>query len=384
MTTHKNSTGPATDCVHGGAGPSTAVDGVNTPVVTSSAFDYRTDGQLRYPRYFNSLNHEVTAGKIAALEGAEAGLITASGMGATAAIFFTLMKPGDHAILLRGLYGGTTDLIEGLLEPLGFRFSEWDGDPMTLEAITEDRTRLLFCESPTNPLMDVIDLAGTARAAADLGLVRVIDNTFASPVVQQPIGLGFDLIMHSGTKYLGGHSDLLSGVLAGSKELIDQIRPNAIRLGSALNGQDLALLERSMKTLDVRVTRASENAFSLASHLTTRAEVSQVYYPGLEDHPGHALARAQMKGFGAMLSFRLGKDVDPESFLDRLKLIRPAGSLGGVESTICQPSLTSHAKLTRDQRQRLGIGDNLMRLSVGIEDLADLTGDLDQALAAPG
>jgi cystathionine beta-lyase/cystathionine gamma-synthase len=377
MPPHKKSA--ATDCIHAAAGEFPAPFGLNTPIVSSSAFDYRAD-HVRYPRYHNTLNHDIVAARVARLESAEAGLITASGMGALSAIFLGLMKPGDHAILLDGLYGGTTDLVEGLLKPLGFRFSIWDGDPATLDSLITAHTRLVHVESPTNPLLQIIDLAAVARIARGRGIISVIDNTFATPVLQRPIELGFDLVMHSATKYLGGHSDLLCGAVLGSAELIQAIRPTAIRLGSSLNGQDLALLERSIKTLVVRVERQSANAAELASRLANHAAIATVYYPGLADHRAHALAQAQMSQFGAMLSFHLSEAIDPERFLDKLALIQPAVSLAGVESTICQPSRTSHAKLEPAERERLGIDDRLMRLSAGIESIDDLWHDLEQAL----
>ena len=370
---------PETQCIHAGAGDFPAPFGLNTPIVTSSAFDYRAD-HVRYPRYHNTLNHDLVAQRLAALEGGEAALVTASGMGAISAIFLGLMRPGEHAILLDGIYGGTMDLVEGLLEPLGFRFSIWDGDPDRLPELINDTTRLIHVESPTNPLLGIIDLATTARIARQHGLISVIDNTFATPILQRPLGLGFDLVMHSATKYLGGHSDLLSGAVIGSKALIDRLRPTVIRLGSSLNGHDLALLERSLKTLALRVRRQSASAGELAARLARHPATSQVFYPGLADHPGHALARAQMEDFGAMLSFGLAPEVDPESFLDRLALIQPAVSLAGVESTICQPSRTSHAKLSTAERARMGIDDRLMRLSVGLEAVDDLWDDLGAAL----
>ncbi|MFW5927020.1 MAG: trans-sulfuration enzyme family protein, partial [Wenzhouxiangella sp.] len=369
-----------TDCVHAGESRHDGRFGLNTPVVTSTAFDYR-EGGVRYPRYVNAFNHEVVAAKLAALEGAESARITASGMGAISAVFLTLMKPGDHAVILDGLYGGTTDLIEGLLEPMGMRFATWNGDPDSLAGLFEDATRLLMVESPTNPLLSIVDLSATARIAREHGVVSFVDNTFATPVLQRPIAHGFDLIMHSATKYLGGHSDLLCGAIAGSRELIDRIHPNIVRLGATLNGQDLALLERSIKTLAMRVERASDNAADLAKRLEGDSRIAGVRYPGLTAHPGHRKAASQMQGFGGMLSFRLADPVDPDGFLDRLRLIRPAISLGGVESTISQPSKTSHAKLTAERRQALGIDDRLMRLSVGIEGIEDLWRDLDQALA---
>jgi cystathionine beta-lyase len=290
------------------------------------------------------------------------------------------MKPGDHAVILDGLYGGTTDLIEGLLEPLGMRFSIWNGDPDSLAACFEENTRLLMVESPTNPLLSIVDLAATARIARAHDVVSFVDNTFATPILQRPIDHGFDLVMHSATKYLGGHSDLLCGALAGSKALVDRIHPNIVRLGATLNGQDLSLLERSIKTLAVRVERASDNASELARRLDTDARIAETLYPGLPEHPGHSVAAEQMNGFGGMLTFRIADSIEPEAFLDRLTMIRPAVSLGGVESTVSQPSKTSHAKLTDEKRKALGIDDRLMRLSVGIEGVDDLWDDLDRAL----
>jgi len=372
--------GPDTDCVHAGAEALPEAFGLNTPIITSSAFDYR-DGKVRYPRYHNSLNHEVVARRLAALEGGEEALITASGMGAISAIFLSLMKPGDHAILLDGIYGGTTDLIEGLLEPLGFEFSIWNGDPEALASHRCAATKLVYVESPTNPLLNVIDLRAVAGFAKQNDLFSVIDSTFATPILQQPLALGFDLVMHSATKYFGGHSDLLAGAVIGSGALIARLRPNISRLGSSLNGEDLYLLERSIKTLALRVQRQSDSALELARWLETHPRIGGVFYPGLPSHPGHRIARQQMLGFSGMMSFRLDRALDAEAFLDRLRIIRPAISLAGVESTICQPLHTSHAKLTAAERQRLGIDARLMRLSVGIEALDDLKADLEHALS---
>ena len=369
-------------CVHAGAEQHPVDMGLNTPIVTSTAFDYSRDDRVRYPRYLNTPNHRVVAGKIAALEGAEDALVTASGMGAVSAVFLALMKPGEHAILLDGLYGGTTDLVEGLLKPFGFEFSIWDGDPATLAGLVRQDTRLAWIESPTNPLIRVIDLEAAAAALDGSGVITVADNTFATPILQRPIAQGFDLVMHSATKYFGGHSDLLAGALAGSAGLIDRIRPHAIRLGSSLNGQDLYLLERSLKTLAIRVERQATSALRIAKALAEHRGVAAVHYPGLPEDPGHAIARRQMDGFGGMLTFRLAEDRDPDRFLESLSLVSPAVSLAGVESTICQPSRTSHAKASNELRQRLGIDVRLMRLSVGIEDDRDLTADLGRSLNA--
>jgi len=380
MPTNLPETNQHTNCIHTGAEKLPEAFGLNTPIVTSSAFDYR-DGIVRYPRYHNGLNHAVVARRLAALEGGEDALITASGLGAISAIFFSLLSPGDHAIVLDGLYGGTLDLIDGLLKPLGFEFSIWDGDPANLEQHLRESTKMIYVESPTNPMLDVVNLGAVANFAKENDLTSVIDSTFATPILQQPIALGFDLVMHSATKYFGGHSDLLAGALIGSAQMIERLKPNVIRLGSSLNGQDLYLLERSIKTLALRVERQSANAAELAEWLDAHPRIDQVFYPGLKDHPRHAVAAQQMSGFGGMLSFRLTKTVDPEQFLNDLALIQPAVSLAGVESMICQPRYTSHAKIGDAERMRLGIDEHVMRLSVGIEGVDDLKHDLDGALS---
>ena len=377
---------PATRCVHAGAPRGDAreglLTGLNTPIVSSTAFDYTRDTAVRYPRHLNTPNHQAVAAKLAALENAEAALVTASGLGAVSAVMLSLLRPGDHAILLSNLYGGTDNLADGLLAPLGIELTRWDGDPGTLEALIRPQTRLALVESPTNPLMRVVDLAATAGLLRARGVHGVIDNTFATPVLQNPLALGFDLVVHSGTKYLGGHSDLLCGAVVGPQALVDRVAEQAVHLGSALNGQDLALLERSLKTLSLRVERQSANALRLAQWLADEPRIAAVHYPGLSDDPGHAVAREQMRAFGGMLGFRLAESVDPDAFLAALRLISPAISLGGVESTVCQPSRTSHARLDADGRAALDIDDRLMRFSTGIEDPDDLIADLAGALAS--
>ncbi|MDX1625208.1 MAG: PLP-dependent aspartate aminotransferase family protein [Wenzhouxiangellaceae bacterium] len=375
---------PHTLCVHAGERRGLPEHGVNTPIVTSTAFDYSRDGKVRYPRYLNTPNHRIVAERIAALEHAETAFVTASGLGAISAVFMALCRPGDHVLLLDGLYGGTVDLCEELLRPWGLGFSTWDGDPETLPGALRDNTRLAWVESPTNPLLDVVDLEATASILRERGIVSVVDNTFATPILQRPLDFGFDLVMHSGTKYLGGHSDLLCGALAGPEEIVEPCRAQAIRLGSSLNGQDLALLERSLKTLGIRVERQSANALRVAEWLAGRDDIEAVHYPGLSSAPGHDVARRQMRGFGGMLSFRLADSADPDRFLAGLRLASPAISLGGVESTICQPLYTSHARLSEPERERLGIDARLMRYSTGIEHAEDLVDDLATALGRSG
>lgn len=228
--------------------------------------------------------------------------------------------------------------------------------------------------------MNVVDLVAVASFARERGIITVIDNTFASPVLQNPLTLGFDLVMHSGTKYLGGHSDLCCGTVNGSAALIDAVRSYSTSHGGCLNAQDCYLLERSLKTLELRVNRQSDNAGIIAAALDGQERIKRVYYPGLESHPGFEIATRQMRGFGGMLSYELGDGIEPLQYLRRLQLVTCAVSLGGVETTICQPVMTSHAKMSAGERQRLGITDGLLRLSVGIEDAEDILADLLQAL----
>jgi cystathionine beta-lyase len=254
-------------------------------------------------------------------------------------------------------------------------------DPGAMRAAVRPETRMLFIESPTNPLVDVLDLDEVAAIAREHGLWSVIDSTFATPILQNPLDHGFDLVVHSGTKYLGGHSDLCCGAIVGPAALIERLRQHALMHGGSLNAQDCALLERSLKTLDLRVRRQSRNAGALARALDANERVARVYYPGLDHHPGHAIAARQMEDFGGMLSFDLAAELEPARFLRALRLIPCAVSLGGVETTVCQPVATSHQKMEASERERLGIRPSLIRLSAGIEDPEDLVADLEQALA---
>lgn len=354
--------------------------GLNTPLVASSAIEYLDDSEVRYPRYFNTLNHNVVAEKMCALENAEAGLVTSSGMAAISAIFFGILGKGDHVVFTEGLYGGSHSLIVNELSRFGISYSFAATDVQSLEAAIVGDTRMIFVESPSNPLLTVVDLAAVAEIARKRGILTVIDNTFASPILQNPLDHGFDLVMHSGTKYLGGHSDLICGTVNGSAELIEKVRNYSVAYGGCLNAQDLHLLERSLKTLELRVSRQSDNAGIVARQLEQSARIKNVYYPGLENHPGHDIAKRQMQGFGGMMSFKLADDIDPLAYIRRLQLVNCAISLGGVETTICQPVATSHQKVSEQERQRVGITPSLLRLSVGIEDAEDIAADLLQAL----
>jgi len=374
----------ATQAVRAGTRREKNMGGLNTPLLSSSAIEYLDDSQVRYPRYFNTLNHDVVAEKMSALELAEAGLVTSSGMAAISSILFGLLERGDHVVLTEGLYGGTYALIIEELKRFGIGYRFVPPDPQSIVDASTSDTRMIFVESPSNPLLRVLDLAAVADSSKSKGIITVIDNTFATPILQNPLTLGFDLVMHSGTKYLGGHSDLCCGTVNGPASLIGKIRHYATNHGGCLNAQDCHLLERSLKTLELRVQRQSDNASLIARQLGMNENMEQVHYPGLERHPGHDIAARQMEGFGGMLSFELADGIDPVAYLRRLELVICAVSLGGVETTICQPVATSHQKMPNSERKRLGITDNLLRLSVGIEDAEDIIADLLQALDGSG
>jgi len=303
-------------------------------------------------------------------------------MAAIASILFGLLGDGDHVVFTEGLYGGTHALIVNELKRFGISYDFAAPDIESIQRLSKPATRMIFVESPGNPLLSVVDLAVVAEFTQAHDIISVIDNTFATPILQNPLKLGFDLVMHSGTKYLGGHSDLCCGTVNGPAALINKVRNHAVNHGGCLNAQDCHLLERSLKTLEIRVQQQSVNAGILARRLDQAEQVQRVYYPGLESDPGHEIASRQMGGFGGMLSFELADDIDPVGYLRRLQLVICAVSLGGVETTICQPLATSHQKMPAADRQRLGITAGLLRLSVGIEDVDDIVADLLQALKA--
>jgi cystathionine beta-lyase/cystathionine gamma-synthase len=368
-------------CVHSGTLHDSATGGVNSPIYPSTASEYLGRRQFAYPRYFTAPNQAAVVEKVAALEGAEDGVLFASGMAAISTTMLTLLRSGDHVVLQDELYGGTHAFVAEMFERLGVAYSFV---PMTPDAIRQaltPRTKAIFLESPTNPLLHVIDLRRVAETARAGGVTTLIDNTFATPIHQNPIALGIDVVVHSGTKYLSGHSDLQCGIALTNKALAAEIRHNACHLGGSLNSSTCYLLERSLKTLHLRVARQTENAGRLAELLAGHPAVARVYYPGLPTHPGHAVAKSQMRGFGPMLAFELRPDAVPAADMQRrLKLIPPAVSLGGVETTICSPALTSHAKVSTAEQQRMGITAGLLRLSVGVEHFDDLAADLVQAL----
>jgi cystathionine beta-lyase/cystathionine gamma-synthase len=357
------------------------------PVFQSSTFEYGGQGRyddVRYLRLNNSPNHEVLHAKLAAIEGGEAALVTASGMAAISAVLLTVLRPGDHLLVQRTLYGGTHSLITQTLARWGVHHDFIDAeDPSGWAAALHPTTRVIYVEALTNPLLEIADLPALARFARDHGLVSLIDATFATPVLLRPIALGFDLVLHSASKYLNGHSDIVAGAVIGRARLVEDVRHTLSLLGGSLDPHACFLLQRGLKTLGVRVRQQCATALALARALHEHPRVIRVCYPGLPSHPGHARAKALLHGgFGAMLSFELEGGVEAaERLFSRLRLPIAATSLGGPETLVTRPAQTSHAGLDPEVRRRLGIGDGLVRMSVGLEDADDLIADLRQALS---
>ncbi len=382
-----------TAIIHAGEGvPVTAVP-VTTPIYTSTTFAFPNAAELEafqqgrsehfiYSRYANPTVQAAEA-KIAAAEGAEAAMVTGSGMAATSTALFGLLKAGDELVCASSIYGGTLQVMSGLLAKFGVstRFLSLE----QMHAIGEHlhaSTRVVWFESPTNPTLRCLDIRRIADACRARGVVTVMDNTFASPVNQQPLSLGIDLVMHSATKFLNGHSDVTAGALVGSRALIGQLLPARKLLGGVLEPASAYALARGIKTLAVRMARQNATAQQVAEWLETQPGVARVLYPGLPSHPEHALAAAQMRGFGAMICIDLRGGYDAAvSAYDRLNVFQRAASLGGVESLCSIPVLTSQYGLSDDQLVDAGVTRGMLRLSIGLEDPADLIADLAQALA---
>jgi len=366
---------------------------MSTPLVRSATFSFESLAELMREQergaagaYYQRLGHPTLRAverRLAFLDGADEALLFPSGMAAISAVMLSRLAAGDHVVAVRQSYGGTSAVLRWGEERLGWSVTLVDGaDPDSWPAAFRPETRLFHAESPTNPTLCVVDLARAAQAAHAHGAVLVVDNTFASPVGQHPIALGADLVAYSATKSVGGHSDLLAGVVAGPAALVRAVARVRTVFGAAPDPETAWLIERSLKTLPLRVERQHANALALAHRLAAHGGVARVHYPGLETHPGHALAKRQMtRGFGPVLSFELaGGDAALEPFLGALTLFRHGPSLGGVESLVALPAHTSHIHLTPSQRRAHGLPDGLIRLSVGIEDEADLWGDLERAI----
>lgn len=385
MRSHSEEPGLSTLGVHAGAGPSRPGDPVVPPLVQSATFHGgRKDDALLYSRYGNNPLQRLVAAKVAALEGTQDALVLGSGMGAISSTILALTEAGDHIVASKHLYGATLELLEVELPRRGVTttFVDPDRPDAWVEAL-EDRTRLLYLESPTNPTLRVFDPREAVAAGKTRGVPVVMDATFATPVNLRPAGLGVDVVVHSATKYLGGHSDVIAGVVAGSTRVIDAVTTMMKRYGAAADPHMVWLLDRGLRTLDVRVRRHNDNALAVARFLEGRPEVVRVMYPGLESHPDHARARELFDaGAGGMVSFVVRGGADAaDRVMDALELIHVAPSLGGVESLVSQPRYTSHRAMDAAQREALGIPDGFLRLSVGIEDARDLVGDLGRALA---
>jgi cystathionine beta-lyase len=370
-------------CTHAGELKDTQFKGAISPLYMSTSYAFEDVEVIRYPRYFNTPNQVALAKKMAALENGEAALIFGSGMAAISTAMFAFLKSGDHVVLQNTLYGGTRNLVVEEFKKFGISYSfTKDLKPESFVAEIKENTKLIYIETPSNPLLTITDLNAISKIAKQHGLVSMIDNTFASPVNQNPIDFGIDVVIHSATKYMGGHSDILAGTVISSEEHIETIFQIAKSFGGNLSDYTVWLLERSIKTMGLRVKAQNKNAKKIAKYLEKHEDVERVYYPGLKSHPDHELAKSQMRGFGGMLSFELKEGINVSLFQKKLNMIKPSMSLAGVESTIITPTLTSHALLSAEEREKQGIKDGLMRFSVGIEEKEDLIADIEQALQA--
>ena len=370
--------------VHAGEPPHDAESPVVTPLQQSVNFiqEVGTSEGLRYPRYGNAPNAEVVQRRLAALDRAEAAVLLSSGMGATACALMALLRPGDHLLACRDIYGGTIRLLTEEFTALGIDVTLVDPfESRAWRKRLRKETRALFVESPVNPTCRVLDLKPLSYITHEEGLALVVDSTFASPINFRPLEHGADVVIHSTTKFLNGHHDMIGGAVLGTASYVEEVRQKMILWGQAPDPFACWLLERGLKTLDVRVKRQNENAMAIAEWCSDRKEVRTVHYPGLPSHPDHEVAVEQMDGFGGMLALELaggGKAAD--RFVRKLRLIRHAPSLGGVDSLVSEPRFTSHAHLSAEARAKSGIPDGFLRMSVGIEDADDLIADIEHAL----
>ena len=369
-----------TRSIHEGELKDSVYKGAISPIYLGTVYDYLGDEQMKYPRYFNTPNQLSLSKKIASLENCENGLLFSSGIAAIFSTMFSFIKSGDHVVFQSSLYGGTINMIFNEFKKFKIDYTLVESlDPIEYQKAIKQNTKMIYVETPSNPLLEIIDLKQIADIAKKNKLISMVDNTFASPVNQTPSDLGIDLIVHSATKYLGGHSDILAGVVVSNEKKIKKIIDSSINYGGNISELSTWLLERSIKTLQIRVETQNKNAHKIAKFLEKSSYVKNVNYPGLKSHPSHELAKKQMKGFGGMLSFVMKDEQHVNLFPKFLKIIKPVGSLGGIESTITCPAETSHAKVSREKRIKYGISDGLLRFSVGIEDYQDLEDDLNQA-----
>ena len=368
-------------CVHVGEVKDEQFKGAVSPIYVSTSYAFDQVDIKRYPRYFNTPNQEALRRKIAALEHTEDALIFGSGMAAISTAMLAFLKKGDHVLIQHVIYGGTYNFIANEFEKYGIEYSYTESDQIEdFEPLIRDNTKIIYIETPSNPLLGITDIKAVALLAKKRGIITMIDNTFASPINQNPAYFGIDIVVHSATKYMGGHSDISAGAVAASKEHIELIWKTGINLGGNLSDFTVWMLERSLKTLNLRVKEQTKNAQILAEYLEEHSMINRVYYPGLKSHPQHTIAATQMHGFGAMISFELSEGFDAMDFQNALLLIKPSMSLAGLESTVVSPSLTTHSLLTEEERLERGINDRLIRFSVGIEESEDLIADFEQAI----
>lgn len=373
--------GKHTVCIHEGQIEDQQYGGAVSPIYMATSYPFLDVEEKRYPRYFNTPNQEVISTKVAALENAASALPFSSGMAAISTSLFAFLQSGDHVVFQNEIYGGSYNFVHQDFGRYGIQYSFTKGlEAHHFENEIRENTKVIYIETPSNPLLNITDIRAIADMAKKNGIITMIDNTFASPVNQTPLDLGIDISIHSATKYLSGHSDITAGVVAGSKENVEKIMMQGRNLGGNLSDFMCFLLERSMKTLALRIEKHNENAQYIADQLSLNSKISKVYYPGLKTHKNHDIAKSQMHGFGGMLSFELSGAFDAKEFQKKLLMIKPSMSLAGVESTVIQPSLTSHALLSAEERKRQGISDNLLRLSVGLENKEDILNDIEQAL----
>jgi len=374
----------ATITVHAGSEGRDVDTAVVNPLVQSVNFiqEVGTGEGLRYPRYGNAPNAELVQRRVAALEGAEAAVLLGSGMGATACALLALLRPGDHLISSSRIYGGAHALLSKEFVGLGIHVSFVDPtESRTWRKKLRKETRAIFLETPMNPSCRVIDMRPVSYVTKEVGIALVVDSTFASPINLRPLEHGADVVIHSATKYLNGHHDVLGGIVCGTASYIEEVRQKMMLWGQAPDPFAAWLLERGLRTLDVRIKRHNENAMQVAEWCATQKEIRAVHYPGLPTHPDHDVAKSTMDGFGGMMAIELaGGGRATEKFLRKLKLFRHAPSLGGADSLVSEPRFTSHAHLSAEARASAGIPDGFLRLSIGIESAKDLIRDIEQAL----
>ncbi|HEX8359435.1 MAG TPA: PLP-dependent aspartate aminotransferase family protein [Longimicrobium sp.] len=383
MTNHP--LGPSTRAVHSGEPPAEVGAPVVSPIVPSTTFygDPSGEGEVLYTRYGNGPNHLSLAERLVALEGGDDAMVLASGMAAMACALLSCLRTGDHVVATNAIYGGTRVLLDRELSRLGISTTYVDMTAPGWERAFRPETRVVLGETPSNPLLRVLDLRAISDAAHERGAVAIVDATFASPINLRPLEHGVDLVMHSATKYLGGHSDVTAGALIGSHERMAAVRDRARVWGPVLDPHACWLLERGIKTLALRMERHNANGMAVARWAESAEGVARVHYPGLASHPDHELAARMLDGFGGMIGIEVeGGGERATRFVGALRLAKLAPSLGGVETLVTEPRHTSHVHMTPEERAANGIRDGFVRVSLGIEDAADLIADFEQALRA--